>query len=486
MQTLTEIISLLAFDGQPQPNAPRPSRTLAKVRSTFVKGNVTYSTDSLIELATQQEGATASLEKFEWFATEPEDFTALYSRDVPAAPAGPQAAKDFFDRLQNLITNGLPTAAPTAPPTPPTAAPTRLNLVDLAKSVPGLSKLVELLVKNNLTAPLSGTGPFTVFAPTNDAFAALGDLPNGTDVSAVLKYHVIAGAAILAKDLKPVQDPVTLQGKTLHIVVNNGTVTVQNATVTSADNLASNGVVHLINRVLIPPAQSSRRLLQAANATSAPTNATSAPTFAPCTNMPSVTSPFGTAPQTLNAFSVDIANRFTNMTYTPGTVTTGGATRAIVSLSRSAKEITLKDNVESMYASLTIDANTNCVTNADFYFYPAEYAIKPPIVPHPHFSPARLLPPSHTSTHMHSVRPACVPPPAPAWSGRIGCRALRPLEPRRRLRRQRMRAAKTTRQSSWVSSSAPSFSSPLLDSSSIAGGHARLLTLAPCFPIGSE
>jgi hypothetical protein len=92
-----------------------------------------------------------------------------------------------------------------------------------------------------------------------------------------------------------------------------------------------------------------------------------------------------------------------------------------------------------MYASLTIDANTNCVTNADFYFYPAEYAIKPPIVPHPHFSPARLLPPSHTSTHVHSVRPACVPPPAPAWSGRIGCRALRPLEPRRRLRRQHLR-----------------------------------------------
>jgi hypothetical protein len=75
----------------------------------------------------------------------------------------------------------------------------------------------------------------------------------------------------LAKDLKPVQDPVTLQGKTLHIVVNNGTVTVQNATVTLADNLASNGVVHLINRVLIPPAQSSRRLLAAPTPGPAPT-----------------------------------------------------------------------------------------------------------------------------------------------------------------------------------------------------------------------
>jgi hypothetical protein len=67
-----------------------------------------------------------------------------------------------------------------------------------------------------------------------------------------------------------------------------------------------------------------------------------------------------------------------------------------------------------MYASLTIDAN-NCVTNADFYFYPAQYANKQ-IVPHPHCSPARLLPPSHTSTHMHSVCPACVPPSAPSCS----------------------------------------------------------------------
>jgi len=81
------------------------------------------------------------------------------------------------------------------------------------------------------------------------------------------------------------------------------------------------------------------------------------------------------------------------MKYTQGTVTTGGATRAIVSLSRSAKEITLKDNVESMYASLTIDANTNCVTNADFYFYPAEYAIKPPIgTPAPGAAPATPAP----------------------------------------------------------------------------------------------
>ena len=142
------------------------------------------------------------------------------------------------------------------------AAPTK-NIVELAQSVPDLSTLVTAVVAGNLNGPLSGTGPFTVFAPTNEAFAKvpaatlthLLDPKNIKELQVVLEYHVIAGAAVFAKDLKPEQMVTSLEGQVLNISASarfgvqiNGV-----AKVTAADNAATNGVVHIIDAVLIPP-----------------------------------------------------------------------------------------------------------------------------------------------------------------------------------------------------------------------------------------
>jgi hypothetical protein len=143
----------------------------------------------------------------------------------------------------------------------PGPAPGGKNIVDLAIATPDLSTLVTALKAGKLVDTLSGTGPFTVFAPTNEAFAKLPaatlahllDPKNIKELDDVLTYHVIGGAAIYSKDLKPFQKVKTVEGNDLKIV-SAGRVIVNNATVTSADNAASNGVVHIIDSVLIPPA----------------------------------------------------------------------------------------------------------------------------------------------------------------------------------------------------------------------------------------
>merc|ERR1712194_283676 len=137
--------------------------------------------------------------------------------------------------------------------TPPsTLGAAEKNIVELAAGIPDLSTLVTAL---------SGTGPFTVFAPTNEAFAALPAATlasllkpaNIKELDAILEYHVIAGAAVRAEDLKASQDVKTLEGQKLHITKAAGSVTVQKAKVIQADVAATNGVVHVINGVLTPP-----------------------------------------------------------------------------------------------------------------------------------------------------------------------------------------------------------------------------------------
>ena len=142
-------------------------------------------------------------------------------------------------------------------PAPPPAGKT---IVDLAAATPDLSTLVVALKAGGLVGTLSGQGPFTVFAPTNEAFAAL---PAGTvtkllkpenkvQLDDILTYHVVAGD-IHAKDLKDQETVTTLEGKDLIVRVDgDGTVFINSAKVITADVNASNGVVHIIDRVLIP------------------------------------------------------------------------------------------------------------------------------------------------------------------------------------------------------------------------------------------
>jgi uncharacterized surface protein with fasciclin (FAS1) repeats len=172
----------------------------------------------------------------------------------------------------NLATNGVAhiidgVLLPPAAPTPP--APTAKNIVELAQSVPSLSTLVTAVVAGDLATTLSSPGPFTVFAPTNDGF---GKLPKGT-VDTLLKpenkaalvdiltYHVLP-SQVLSTDLKSFQRVKTVEGKNLHVYKSrkHGTVRVTPDgknfnTVTTADNKASNGVVHIIDGVLSVPSQ---------------------------------------------------------------------------------------------------------------------------------------------------------------------------------------------------------------------------------------
>ena len=146
------------------------------------------------------------------------------------------------------------------------------NIVELAQSVDNLSLLVDALIQADagLVEALSGEGPFTVFAPTNRAFTnllhALGNNYNSLEdfdtpeekalLAKILTYHVVAGAAVASSDLSNHQELTTLQGESIFAIVNHGVrirdKTHVSARVIAADNVASNGIVHIINKVLIP------------------------------------------------------------------------------------------------------------------------------------------------------------------------------------------------------------------------------------------
>ena len=134
--------------------------------------------------------------------------------------------------------------------------PAPKNLVETAAATPQLSTLSKLIRDAGLADTLSGPGPFTVFAPTDDAFKAL---PPATlqalaqdkaRLQAVLKNHVVSGA-VLAADVKngPVKN---LDGSNLALSKSGTFVTVEDAVVTTADVKATNGVVHIVDKVLVP------------------------------------------------------------------------------------------------------------------------------------------------------------------------------------------------------------------------------------------
>jgi uncharacterized surface protein with fasciclin (FAS1) repeats len=133
------------------------------------------------------------------------------------------------------------------------------TIVEIAVGNSSFSTLVTAVKAAGLVETLSGQGPFTLFAPTNEAFAALppGTLekllkPENRDLlRKVLTYHVVSGD-LMAKDLRSGQ-VATVEGSTVAVQVQNGSVKVNNASVTKADIDAKNGVIHVIDRVLLPP-----------------------------------------------------------------------------------------------------------------------------------------------------------------------------------------------------------------------------------------
>lgn len=133
------------------------------------------------------------------------------------------------------------------------------DIVDTAIAAGSFKTLVAAIQAADLVETLKGPGPFTVFAPTDEAFAKL---PAGTlenllkpenkpKLQGILTYHVVPGK-VLAAEVMPMTSAKTVNGQSVSIAVKNGTVMVDNAEVVKTDIAASNGVIHVINAVILP------------------------------------------------------------------------------------------------------------------------------------------------------------------------------------------------------------------------------------------
>ena len=144
--------------------------------------------------------------------------------------------------------------------TPALAADAASDIVDTAVAAGSFKTLVAAVEAAGLVETLKGEGPFTVFAPTDDAFAKL---PAGTVESllepenkdklvAILTYHVVAGG-VPASEVVELTEAPTVNGAPVSISVEGDTVMVNDATVVTADIMTSNGIIHVIDTVLLPP-----------------------------------------------------------------------------------------------------------------------------------------------------------------------------------------------------------------------------------------
>ncbi len=140
-----------------------------------------------------------------------------------------------------------------------TAETAAVDIVDTAVQAGDFKTLAAALTAADLVDTLKGEGPFTVFAPTDAAFAKLPDgvvadllRPENVDrLKAILTYHVVPGAVSAAQVVKMTSAP-TVNGQPVDIVVNGTNVKVESANVVATDILASNGVIHVIDTVILP------------------------------------------------------------------------------------------------------------------------------------------------------------------------------------------------------------------------------------------
>jgi uncharacterized surface protein with fasciclin (FAS1) repeats len=139
------------------------------------------------------------------------------------------------------------------------AAEGEMDIVDTAVAAGNFQTLAAALTAAGLVETLKSEGPFTVFAPTDDAFAKL---PEGTvesllkpenrdQLTAILTYHVVPGA-VSAAQVGAMSEATTVNGQTVAISVEGSRVSIDEASVTAADIMASNGVIHVIDTVILP------------------------------------------------------------------------------------------------------------------------------------------------------------------------------------------------------------------------------------------
>lgn len=139
------------------------------------------------------------------------------------------------------------------------------DIVDTAVGAGQFKTLAAALKAADLVATLKGPGPFTVFAPTDEAFAKL---PAGTvenllkpenkaKLTAILTYHVVPGA-VKAEQVTKLDQAKTVNGAMVKVTTKGGKVTINDATVVKADIPASNGMIHVIDKVILPPQRAMR------------------------------------------------------------------------------------------------------------------------------------------------------------------------------------------------------------------------------------
>jgi uncharacterized surface protein with fasciclin (FAS1) repeats len=191
-----------------------------------------------------------SLSKFAGLAA------ALAIVPIAVSCAGEPATDTSADVTSEIPTEEVPTTTET--PTDPTAT-TGETIVDVAAANGSFNTLVAAVQAAGLEPTLSGEGPYTVFAPTDEAFAAL---PEGTvekltkpenqaALQQILSYHVVEGE-VPAAEIQ--SGPVgTVEGGDLEVTADAGEVTVNGASVVQPDVVASNGVIHVVDTVLLPP-----------------------------------------------------------------------------------------------------------------------------------------------------------------------------------------------------------------------------------------
>ncbi len=176
----------------------------------------------------------------------------------PAAPAAAPAVEATAEATEAPAAEATATEA-AAEEAPAKAAPAA-DIVDTAVGAGSFGTLVAAVQAAGLVDTLKGEGPFTVFAPTDEAFAAL---PAGTldqlladpkgQLTQILLYHVVPGA-VMAADVTDGLEATTAQGSPVKFMVADGKVMINDANVVATDIAATNGVIHVIDKVILPPA----------------------------------------------------------------------------------------------------------------------------------------------------------------------------------------------------------------------------------------
>jgi len=189
-------------------------------------------------------------------STDASQTTSPTSPSVDVSPGSPSTTSPATTPSSVETT---PTSPASEAPTTPDTTTASGTIVDVASSAGSFKTLVQAVKAAGLTEELSGKGPYTVFAPTDKAFAAL---PKGTVqkllkpenreiLKKILTYHVVSGE-VGSSTLKPGQVK-TVEGSSVRVKVSGSNVMVNDARVTSPDIKASNGVIHVIDKVIIPP-----------------------------------------------------------------------------------------------------------------------------------------------------------------------------------------------------------------------------------------